>query len=41
MHRPLTQTGWCAIHNTAMQENAKDGRTWWSHKTAEGWCKGR
>jgi hypothetical protein len=33
--------GWCAKHNTAMQENHKDGRTWLSHKTAEGWCKGK
>jgi hypothetical protein len=32
---------WCAKHQTAMQENHKDGRTWWSHKTAEGWCKGK
>jgi hypothetical protein len=21
--------------------NHKDGRSWWSHKTAEGWCKGK
>ena len=33
--------GWCVPHNVAMQENHKDGRTWWSHKTADGWCKGR
>ena len=32
---------WCAIHNVAMKENHKDGRTWYSHKTAQGWCKGR
>jgi hypothetical protein len=32
---------WCAVHNVAMQENEKDGRRWWSHKTADGWCKGR
>jgi hypothetical protein len=24
-----------------MQHNHKDGRSWWSHKTAEGWCKGK
>ena len=32
--------GWCAVHNTAMQENHKDGRTWYSHRTDQGWCKG-
>jgi hypothetical protein len=24
-----------------MRQNHKDGRSWWSHKTADGWCKGR
>jgi hypothetical protein len=34
--------GWCAIHNVPMKENHKDGRTWYSHKTADGaWCKGK
>jgi hypothetical protein len=34
--------GWCAVHAVPMQENHKDGRTWWSHRTDEGsWCKGR
>ena len=33
--------GWCAVHNTAMQANEKDGRRWFSHRTAQGWCKGR
>jgi hypothetical protein len=23
-----------------MTQNHKDGRTWYSHTTAEGWCKG-
>jgi len=32
---------WCALHNCAMKQTTKDGRSWWSHKTAEGWCKGR
>jgi hypothetical protein len=36
------QPGWCAIHNVAMQENEKDGRRWFSHRSPEGqWCKGR
>jgi hypothetical protein len=34
--------GWCAVHNVALHLNhGKDGRTWLSHKTADGWCKGR
>jgi hypothetical protein len=33
--------GWCAVHQVAMKLNhGKDGRTWLSHKTPEGWCKG-
>jgi hypothetical protein len=24
-----------------MKHNYKDGHAWWSHQTAEGWCKGR
>jgi len=36
------EKGWCAVHQCAMQENRKDGRTWYSHRTAEGsWCKGK
>ena len=33
--------GWCRTHGVQMRQNHKDGRTWYSHKTAEGWCKGR
>ena len=33
--------GWCSKHGVQMRQNHKDGRSWWSHKTAEGWCKGR
>jgi len=34
--------GFCAIHHTPMRQTTKNGRTWWSHKTADGqWCKGR
>jgi hypothetical protein len=34
--------GWCATHGVQMKLNhGKEGRTWYSHKTAEGWCKGR
>ena len=33
--------GWCSKHGAQMRQNHKDGRSWWSHKTAEGWCKGK
>jgi hypothetical protein len=33
--------GFCQKHHCAMQENVKEGRRWFSHRTAEGWCKGR
>jgi len=33
--------GWCSKHGVQMRQNHKDGRSWWSHKTAEGWCKGK
>src|SRR5262245_26535252 len=33
--------GWCSKHGVQMKLNHKDGRSWWSHKTAEGWCKGK
>lgn len=34
---------WCKVHNVQMQWNAgREGRKGWhSHRTAEGWCKGR
>jgi hypothetical protein len=35
------QPDWCQIHGAAMKETTKDGRSWWSHRTDEGWCKGR
>jgi hypothetical protein len=43
-HNALAQhqaTGVCKVHGVAMKLNTKDGRQWWSHKTAEGWCKGK
>jgi hypothetical protein len=34
--------GWCARHGVAMQLNhGKNGSTWYSHKTVDGWCKGK
>ena len=44
MHRPITQTPWCAVHTVEMRWNeSKEGRKgWYSHKTADGqWCKGK
>ncbi len=37
-----TPEGWCPRHQLQMQHQAKDGRTWYSHRTADGqWCKGK
>jgi hypothetical protein len=34
--------GWCHRHQTQMKLNhGKDGRSWYSHKLPDGWCKGR
>jgi len=33
--------GWCFNHGVQMKLNHKDGRSWWSHHTANGWCKGK
>jgi hypothetical protein len=38
---PERQKGWCALHQVPMTQTTKDGRSWWSHKTAVGWCKGK
>ena len=33
---------WCSIHNVQMKETTKEGRSWFSHRTADGqWCKGK
>jgi hypothetical protein len=31
----------CPIHKVPMQDNHKDGRTWWSHRQGDTWCKGK
>jgi hypothetical protein len=37
-----TEQGWCARHGVAMKLNhGKNGSTWYSHKTVDGWCKGK
>jgi hypothetical protein len=33
--------GWCSKHGVQMTVNNKQGRSWWSHKTDQGWCKGK
>ena len=38
---PEPERRYCPKHGTEMQLNTKEGRSWWSHKTAEGWCKGK
>ena len=40
MHHKVT--GVCPVHNVAMKQTTKDGRSWWSHRLPDGqWCKGR
>jgi hypothetical protein len=33
--------GWCHKHKVSMKQTTKEGRSWWSHKTVDGWCQGR
>jgi hypothetical protein len=34
--------GWCGKHGVTMKLNhGKNGSTWYSHKTGDGWCKGK
>jgi hypothetical protein len=32
---------WCPVHQVQTRQTSKDGRSWYSHKTEEGWCKGK
>lgn len=34
-------TKFCPIHQCEMKRFEKDGRSWYSHKTDEGWCRGK
>jgi hypothetical protein len=36
-----TPEGWCLIHNTQMARQSNERGSWWSHKTADGWCRGK
>jgi hypothetical protein len=38
---PSQEQGWCAIHQVPMKQTTKNGRSWYSHRTEQGWCKGR
>lgn len=39
---PPPGEGWCAVHQTQMRFNPDKGQgAWWSHKAADGWCKGK
>jgi hypothetical protein len=38
---PADTTPQCTTHGVPMKLNHKDGRSWWSHKTVDGWCKGK
>jgi hypothetical protein len=31
---PGTDKGFCPLHNMPMKQTTKDGRSWWSHRTA-------
>jgi hypothetical protein len=33
--------GYCPVHHVAMKQTTKNGQSWWSHKTPDGWCKGK
>jgi len=33
--------GWCRKHGVQMKLRNGEHGSWWSHKTAEGWCKGK
>lgn len=40
--QPADDTRQCPKHGVPLKRNqGKDGKVWWSHKTAEGWCKGK
>ena len=39
---PPADTPQCPKHGVPMKlHHGKDGSTWYSHKTADGWCKGK
>jgi hypothetical protein len=38
--RPAARSAhWCTEHGVEFRRFEKDGRTWYSHKVGDGWCK--
>ena len=37
---PPAAEGHCPIHNVPMKKYTKEGRSWYSHKVGDTWCKG-
>ena len=35
------ETKWCPIHDEEMKQWQKNGKSWFSHKTSDGWCYGK
>jgi hypothetical protein len=33
--------GWCSKHGVQMKLRNGENGAWWSHKTPQGWCKGK
>lgn len=31
----------CPLHHVPMKQTTKENRSWWSHRTAQGWCQGK
>lgn len=38
---PEQPEGWCSTHGVQMAQHHNKKGAWWSHKTAEGWCRGK
>jgi hypothetical protein len=39
--QPQAEQRTCPVHGVALQHNTKEGRSWWSHRHGDGWCKGK
>jgi hypothetical protein len=35
------EAGWCPVHHVQMKQHSNTKGSWWSHKTAGGWCRGQ
>jgi hypothetical protein len=35
---PVQPAHYCVIHEKDFQERRKGPKTWWSHRTTDGWC---